>query len=53
MKYTTMMDGNSWICFGEGFVDLQESENYAFGNTEEEAIASFLFYMKWITQDAS
>ncbi len=34
-------DGNAWICVGEDFADLQESDNYAFGVTKDEAIASY------------
>lgn len=26
-------DGNTYCCVGEGFVNLQESDNYAFGDT--------------------
>jgi hypothetical protein len=34
-------DGNSFCCYGLDFVDLQESSNYAFGATFEEAIANY------------
>ncbi|WP_042372679.1 hypothetical protein [Bacteroides neonati] len=34
-------DGNTYCCVGEGFVNLQESDNYAFGDTFEEAIENF------------
>ena len=34
-------DGNAYCCVGEGFVNLQESDNYAFGDTFEEAIENF------------
>ena len=33
-----MEDGDSFCCVGKGFVNLQESENYAFGNSRDEAI---------------
>ena len=33
-----MKDGNAYCCVGEAFVNLQESECYAFGDTKEEAI---------------
>lgn len=36
-----MPDGNAFCCVGEGFINLQESDNYAFGNTFEEAIENF------------
>ena len=36
-----MKDGNSFCCVGEGFINLQESTNYAFGDTREEAIQSY------------
>lgn len=34
-------DGNAWCCVGAGFEDLQESDNYAFGATREEAIRNY------------
>jgi hypothetical protein len=34
-------DGSEWICVGENFVNLQESENFAFGSTRKEAIANY------------
>jgi hypothetical protein len=34
-------DGNSFCCVGEGFVNLQESDNYAFGDTFDEAIENY------------
>lgn len=34
-------DGNAWCCVGLSFENLQESENYAFGDSREEAIASY------------
>lgn len=36
-----MPDGNAWCCVGDGFVNLQESDNYAFGSTREEAIENY------------
>lgn len=36
-----MKDGNAWCCIGEGFVNLQESDNYAFGSTRIEAIENY------------
>ena len=41
VTYNTMPDGDQWICTGEGFINLMESDNYAFGATEEEAIENF------------
>lgn len=34
-------DGNTWCCVGEGFEDLQASENYAFGDTREDALHNY------------
>ena len=34
-------DGDQWCCVGEGFENLQESSNYAFGSTREEAIKNY------------
>lgn len=36
-----MKDGDFFCCIGEGFVNLQESENYAFGCTFEDAISNY------------
>lgn len=36
-----MKDGNAWCCIGEDFINLQESECYAFGDTREEAIKNY------------
>ena len=41
-QYTVVRDGNQWCCFDEGFINLQESDNYAFGDTVEEAVENFL-----------
>ena len=35
-------DGNSFCCVGEGFVNLQESDNYSFGETFEESIKNYM-----------
>ena len=40
------MDGNAWCCIGLDFINLQESENYAFGNTRQEAIDEYDKIMK-------
>jgi hypothetical protein len=34
-------DGAAWCCVGEGFYDLQASDNYAFGDTRDEAITAY------------
>lgn len=34
-------DGSAWCCVGEGFEDLQVSDNYAFGDTRDEAITAY------------
>lgn len=36
-----MKDGDFFCCIGEGFVNLQESDNYAFGDTFEDAISNY------------
>lgn len=36
-----MKDGNAWCCIGEDFVNLQESDNVAFGDTREDAISNY------------
>lgn len=41
-----VQDGEAWICYGVGFEDLQASDNYAFGDTREEAIANYGDKMK-------
>jgi len=38
---TVEQDGNTWICKGEGFIDLQASTNYAFGDTKAESIKNY------------
>lgn len=40
-KVKVMKDGNAWCCVGNGFVGLQESDNYAFGDTRDAAIQSY------------
>ncbi len=39
---TIRMDGDSWLCYDERFVNLHESDHYAFGNSPEEALAAYL-----------
>ena len=40
-EFKCIKDGNAWICFGKGFINLQESDNYVYADTEEEAIIEF------------
>lgn len=40
-KIKVFMDGNAWCCIGTDFENLQESEDYAFGDTREEAIENY------------
>lgn len=40
-KIRVFKDGNAWFCIGVGFVNLQESDNYDFGDTREEAINNY------------
>jgi hypothetical protein len=37
----TMMDGNAHFVVGEGFKNLQESDNFAFGDTKKEALDNY------------
>lgn len=34
-------DGNEWCCVGEGFENLQESENFEFGSTRNKALENY------------
>jgi len=36
-----MKDGDAWCVVGEGFQDLQSSDNYAFGDSREEALKAY------------
>ena len=40
-KIKVEKDGNEFCCHGLDFVNLQESENYAFGKTFDEAISNY------------
>jgi hypothetical protein len=40
-KIKVEKDGNEFCCHGLDFVNLQESDNYAFGKTFEEAIKNY------------
>ena len=39
-------DGNKYCCHGLDFINIQESENYAFGNSFEEAIENYHLLMQ-------
>ncbi len=38
-------DGGQFCVVGEGFTDLQESDNFAFGSTKEEALTAYFAKM--------
>lgn len=40
-KIKVYRDGAAWCCVGEDFENLQESENFAFGATRDEAIKNY------------
>ena len=40
-KIKVMQDGNAWCCIGVDFENLQESDNYAFGDTRDQAIENY------------
>ena len=40
-KIKVEKDGNEFCCHGLDFINLQESSNYAFGKTFEEAISNY------------
>jgi len=40
-----MQDGDAWCVVGEGFEDLQASDNYAYGDTREEALSAYAALM--------
>ncbi len=42
VQFKCYADGDSYCCVGEGFVNLQESDNYAFGDTWQDAIDAFV-----------
>ena len=48
-----MLDGNAWFCVGEGFKNLQESDNYAFGDTRKEAIDNYYELMTTVNNSIS
>lgn len=40
-KIKVIKDGDAWMVAGEGFINLQESDNYAFGETKEDALQKY------------
>lgn len=42
VKFKCQRDGDSFCCVGFDFVNLQESDNYSFGDTWQEAIDKFI-----------
>lgn len=40
-KIKVQKDGNAWCCVGNGFINLQESDNFAFGDTRDAAIQAY------------
>ena len=41
-----IQDGSAWICYGEGLIDIRESDNYAYGDSREEAISNYFKALK-------
>ena len=48
-KIKVVKDGNQFCCHGLDFINLQDSNNYAFGKSFDEAIDSYGLLMKKIT----
>lgn len=42
VEFKCYQDGNKWCCIGAEFINLQESGNYTFADTREEAINEFI-----------
>lgn len=40
-RIKVFQDGNAWCCVSEGFENLQESDNVAFGDSRDEAIENY------------
>jgi hypothetical protein len=40
-KIKVTQDGNKYCCIGDGFTNLQESNNYAFGDSFQDAINQY------------
>lgn len=45
-KVRVFKDGTAWCVVGEGFENLQASDNYAFGDTRDEALAEYAALME-------
>lgn len=45
-KYTIQMDGNQWCAYNEKFADLQRSDEVAFADTPERALAALIILEK-------
>jgi hypothetical protein len=41
LVFKCFADGDKFCCVGEGFINLQESDDYAFGDSFDEAIINF------------
>lgn len=41
-EFKCMKDGDSWCCIGPDFVNLQESDCYAFGESYGDAIINYV-----------
>lgn len=39
--FKCFLDGDTWCCVGEDFINLQESSCYAFGDTRDDAIKRY------------
>ena len=52
-RVKVFMDGNAWCCIGEDFENLQESENFAFGDTRDAAISNYGDLFTTPTQSAT
>jgi hypothetical protein len=52
-KIQVEKDGNEFCCHGLDFVNLQESENYAFGKTFEQAITNYEAVMLRVSANGS
>ncbi|PHS02154.1 MAG: hypothetical protein COA78_22165 [Blastopirellula sp.] len=51
-KARVQKDGDAWCCVGYTFENLQESDNYAFGDTRSEAIENYGNLMKKRNKDS-
>lgn len=45
-RVRVMPDGDAWCVVGEGFQNLQESSNYAFGDTRQDALSAYAALME-------